>query len=485
MTVCLMFPDEKEKESVFGLSERTLLDLSMDRFPDLIGLDAAQKAAFLGAVRSPSSSVETVIFRQEILNDFLNNPDLSGRLSFLCGIADQCRGAIEKVVTDKRRASVNGISSVDLMRNCLQTSAVALKRLLLMFADAAEALSSSALRSRGLSGVLRYFSEKTAAPDFGRLLEICRKYERFGLSGNMNVRITLDGSGKISSCHLIDRKDFDFSFLKTPKRRIAGRRPDEETAAHTVARRSGDICEPVLIRAVGETVDLICDICSGMLSDISLLGSDLEFYVSAVKFTEFLKERGVPVCFPRVSGVSRGISATGLFDTFLALGGDSKPVPNDVSFSGKGVLIYGENGSGKTVFLRSLATARILFQCGFPVPAETAEFPVAARICAVFAEAENKDNGGTGSGRFENEVKAVAVAIGTLTPGSAVFFNEVFQSTEYREASEGFADILSYLTDTGVRWTAVTHLDELKDCLPEGSADILTTVTGFRVISVL
>ena len=223
-------------------------------------------------------------------------------------------------------------------------------------------------------------------------------------------------------------------------------------------------------------------ICSGMLSDISLLGPDLEFYVSAVKFTEFLKERGVPVCFPRVSGVSRGISATGLFDTFLALGGDSKPVPNDVSLSGKGVLIYGENGSGKTVFLRSLATARILFQCGLPVPAETAEFPVAARICAVFAEAENKDNGGTGSGRFETEVKAVADAIGTLTPGSAVFFNEVFQSTEYREASEGFADILSYLTDTGVQWTAVTHLDELKDCLPEGSADILTTVTGFRVI---
>ena len=283
----------------------------------------------------------------------------------------------------------------------------------------------------------------------------------------MNVRITLDGSGKISSCHLIDRKDFDFSFLKTPERRIAGRRPDEETAAHTVARRSGDVCEPVLIRAVGETVDLICDICSGMLSDISLLGSDLEFYVSAVKFAEFLKERGVPVCFPRVSGVSRGISASGLSDTFLALGGDSKPVPNDVSLSGKGVLIYGENGSGKTVFLRSLATARILFQCGLPVPAETAEFPVASRICAVF---------------FENEVKAVADAIGTLTPGSAVFFNEVFQSTEYREASEGFADILSYLTDTGVQWTAVTHLDELKDCLPEGSADILTTVTGFRVI---
>lgn len=146
MTVCLMFPDEKEKESVFGLSERTLLDLSMDRLPDLIGLDAAQKAAFLGAVRSPSTSVETVVFRQEIMNDFLNNPDLSGRLSFLCGIADQCRGAIEKVVTDKRRASVNGISSVALMRNCLQTSAVALNRLLLMFADAAEALSSSALR---------------------------------------------------------------------------------------------------------------------------------------------------------------------------------------------------------------------------------------------------------------------------------------------------------------------------------------------------
>ena len=103
----------------------------------------------------------------------------------------------------------------------------------------------------------------------------------------------------------------------------------------------------------------------------------------------------------------------------------------------------------------------------------------------VFAEAEKKDNGGTGSGRFENEVRAVADAIGTLTPGSAVFFNEVFQSTEYREASEGFADILSYLTDTGVQWTAVTHLDELKDCLPEGSADILTTVTGFRVIRVL
>ena len=35
------------------------------------------------------------------------------------------------------------------------------------------------------------------------------------------------------------------------------------------------------------------------------------------------------------------------------------------------------------------------------------------------------------------------------------------------------------------RYLKLTHLDELKDCLPEGSADILTTVTGFRVIRVL
>ena len=145
-----------------------------------------------------------------------------------------------------------------------------------------------------------------------------------------------------------------------------------------------------------------------------------------------------------------------------------------------GILITGENNSGKTVYLRSVGMAQLLFQAGLPVPCESARMRILCAVHTCYAAAEKEFVSGNDAGRFEQEVRVLSQLAERIQPNSLLLLNEVFQTTAYSEGAEGLYHILNYFTRHGVNFIAVTHLKELVP-LYGGRIRHLVTAPGYRV----
>ena len=145
-----------------------------------------------------------------------------------------------------------------------------------------------------------------------------------------------------------------------------------------------------------------------------------------------------------------------------------------------GILITGENNSGKTVYLRSVGMAQLLFQAGLPVPCESARMRIFSAVHTCYAAAEKEFVSGNDAGRFEQEVRVLSQLAEKIQPNSLLLLNEVFQTTAYSEGAEGLYHILNYFTRHGVNFIAVTHLKELVP-LYGGRIRHLVTAPGYRI----
>ena len=145
-----------------------------------------------------------------------------------------------------------------------------------------------------------------------------------------------------------------------------------------------------------------------------------------------------------------------------------------------GILITGENNSGKTVYLRSVGMAQLLFQAGLPVPCESARMRIFSAVHTCYAAAEKEFVSGNDAGRFEQEVREFSRLAESIQPNSLLLLNEVFQTTAYSEGAEGLYHILNYFTRHGVNFIAVTHLKELVP-LYGGRIRHLVTAPGYRI----
>ena len=190
-----------------------------------------------------------------------------------------------------------------------------------------------------------------------------------------------------------------------------------------------------------------------------------------------MKQNGITLCFPTCSD---GYDIVGLRDLLLltSIPNAGSVVPNDFRLDKRlGVLITGENNSGKTVYLRSVGTAQLMFQSGLPIPAESAYMKIRSAVKTAYAAAEKEFTAGNDAGRFEQEVRVLSELFGSMPENSLLLANEIFQTTSYSEGAEGLFYILRSLGARGVSFILVTHLREL---IPRFNDDALHLATSER-----
>jgi len=110
-----------------------------------------------------------------------------------------------------------------------------------------------------------------------------------------------------------------------------------------------------------------------ILSFFTMLRTELAFYVGCLNVQAQLAQKGMPVSFPQpMAADERRHTFRGLYDACLALTTESPVVGNDLHADGKDlVIITGANQGGKSTFLRSIGLAQLMLQCGMFVPAES------------------------------------------------------------------------------------------------------------------
>ena len=474
------------RPSATSVSERLIYHLSLDRAFTCVCTDINVRERFLAVLADLTDVTEDILRRHELIRTFQSSPDL---LDSLCGLASRMNElalAHRGAGREEHRLRMDGHESAQSMKNILQMRAVNLRRALLFVKAMEELLMPYAAQAEALGEFYEMCHALTAEDAYAELLTYCTKYERLQLSGQNDLRLTWDEDGYICGCEVIDRRFVHITDPELKKRGLALFRRGEETVypcARVYPNANsfyGDL--------IGEGLKELSQTCGAMTDQIlqrfEALPRELEFFTVALRYLAKLTERGIPYCFPTLGG--EGIRARRLYDLLLALSAEdpSRIVPNDVDTTvGRGgLIVFGEGGSGKTVYLRAIGAMQVLAQAGLPIPCREAQIAPCRQIATQFSEAEKEFCVGNEAGRFEQEVRELAAMVDSLREGALVLLNETFQSTAYAEGAEGLYHLLQYFSDCGIRWILVSHLHQLGDLLGAEDAVVMRTEAGYRIV---
>jgi hypothetical protein len=201
-----------------------------------------------------------------------------------------------------------------------------------------------------------------------------------------------------------------------------------------------------------------------------MLRAELAFYVGCLNLHERLAALGEPTCFPRPLPVGqRRLRCRGLYDPCLALEMQRGVVANTVDADGKSaVIVTGANQGGKSSFLRGVGVAQVTMQCGMFVAAESFE----GELCTGLVTHYKREEDATlKSGKLDEELARMSEIVDHLAPNATLLLNESFAATNEREGSEIAGQVVSALLEKGIKVFFVTHLHAFARGFFERAAD--------------
>lgn len=182
---------------------------------------------------------------------------------------------------------------------------------------------------------------------------------------------------------------------------------------------------------------------------------ELAFYRGAINLRQQLMRFTAKYCFPLPADRDT-LHFEDLKELVLCLEQRMDAVGNTCELDQKQLLIVtGANQGGKSTFLRSIAVAQLMMQCGLFVAAERFESGIFPRI---FTHFTRREDSAMNSGRLDEELKRMSRIIEHLGEGSLIFMNESFASTTEKEGSAIAYDIIRALSEERIKILTVTHL---------------------------
>lgn len=222
-----------------------------------------------------------------------------------------------------------------------------------------------------------------------------------------------------------------------------------------------------------ETANYLTQISDSIFKFLNVLQAELTFYKACLNLHKKLTDYNLDVCFPMIDeNNNKGIDCTGLYDLSLLLSTCQKPVENDLYADNKKlIIITGANKGGKTTFLRSVGIALLLMNNGMFVPSKTMSASFCQTLLTHFKREEDKT---MNSGKLDEELSRMDELIKHIQSNTWILFNESFAATNEKEGSEIAKQIVCALYEKGIKVVFVTHLydfaeyyyeKQLPDCL--------------------
>lgn len=476
--ISLLHPGEKPSPAIPAKPD-LLYHLSLDRSLSRLCPDEVSRKVLFSVITHITADPTEITYRQQMITELLRVPALAEALSTGLTRFPVLQNAQKNAEREARGIGASRTATVTSAKNLLQNQAICCQRTLISVADLARLLDQYPLTAEGLIHLRDTCRAMAENPAHARLLHLCRKYAEFSERDLLAYRFTLTQDGRIAEYCLADRRHLH---EETP--------PKKGFLLHTKPQFRPDVpvktqdregYDSFTASAFTTLAAYFSSITRELLQTFAPLIRELNFYTAALTYATALREKGVPLCFPQITPQTP-TTAEGLYDLLLLTESSScrQVIPHTVSLpTDGGLLILGENSSGKTVFLRSLATLQLLGQAGLPIPCTAASLNPCTVTALQFSHSEAK--GDTNAGRFAQEVQELADMVEGLEKGAMVFLNETFQSTAYTEGAEGLCPILRHFSTCGIRWILVSHLKDLPAMLSPEEAVIYRMGTDYRI----
>lgn len=398
---------------------------------------------------------EEILYRQDVLSDFLQKPEAARELYAL---------AIDAL--ESRREA-----RFFLFRDSPDTQLSKSLRMLELLLDIIRRLRAFAateegkFRSLGLRTLVAAIQAELDDEYLTAVEESLREL-RFKRGPLISARLGRGNRGTGYALRKPDGRSFLDRITPGGPKRYSFSVPSRDENG---LRALGDLRNRGLVRAagaVGQATDHI-------ISFFTMLRAEAGFYVASLNLHERLRERDEPVCFPTPRPTEeRAFSARDLYDAGLTFHLDSPAVGNNVEADEmKLVMVTGANQGGKSTLLRSVGIAQLMLQAGMFVPAS--EF-TASVSSGLFTHFSREEDASMTHGKLDEELSRMSTIAEAVVPGSIVLCNESFASTNESEGSEIARQLIYAFGESEVRTFYVTHLYDLaRGFYDQGRDDIL------------
>lgn len=439
-------------------------DLTADLAPDLaqvaadltrdLGLEALVEQMAAGDERlrglagrlllSPVTHPAVIGYRQGVLQDFLEQPDLAERLYQL---------AVEAVGVPRRARSWMLSRDPD---GVLHRAADELELLLPLLRQLRQLADEHVERcaSPGLRTMLATVEDELPDDYFSVVADHLERL-RFptGLTMTASLNTSLQGSGYVIRKPARLHRDWKAVLLGTEAASYAYRVPDRDEAGAQALAALQNQGLNLVANAVAQSVEHI-------LGFFTRLRDQTGSYLGAVHLHHALRERGLPTGWPEPAPpLDRALTAYGLYDISLALRLGTQTVGNDLAADGATlVMITGTNQGGKSTVLRALGIAQLMLQAGLFVPATGYRASLATTLRTHYRREEDAD---LAHGKLDEELARMSGLVDQLRPASVLLCNESFAATNDREGSQIARQLVDGLRGAGIRVFYVTHLYDL------------------------
>ena len=406
---------------------------------DKVLLEVAKKG-----VLSSLTDLDTILYRQEILRDCLNNSSIVKHIYHI---------AIESI--DREKKGFWGWGAISNYPSGILNRSI-------------EVLQMFVGRLKELRNIADEHAAEFASEGFSAFFEMLKKEldDEYFASVQGHLTQLKFRDGVLISAELGKGNKGTNYILRKPLRKegwiqwILGEGPPSYSFhLHPRDENGAKALSELNDRGINLVANALAQSTDHILSFFTMLRTELAFYVGCLNLHGQLDQRGEPMSFPMpMSPGERRHSFSGLYDACLALSLEQKVVSNDVNADDKDlVMITGANQGGKSTFLRSIGVSQLMMQCGMFVPAKSFR----SNVCnALFTHYKREEDTTMKSGKFDEELRRMSDIADKLTPNSMVLFSESFAATNDREGSEIARQIVCALLERRIKIFFVTHLYE-------------------------
>ena len=482
MKFSLLFPNASHI-NVGNIGSKTLYHLSIDKSFAVICQSKQERQYFLEVLSKPLLSKEDILFRQQIIADFLHFPAFFEEFKFSLNEFAKLKQDFKNLKKEIHARNFGIGSALGGSRESVRDCSRLLRKVLQYTKDLSQLLGKYSISSGVFEAVLHYTVSLVQKEDFSRLVAMLEEVERESLEPNAVISINLDKNGKIAECHLMDSQNLSFQISKEKKRFLQRKESALNLSYLRLDPPPYSDCQNKL-RAYPymEMENLLLSIIAGALGVFGEFDKELVFYSVVLEYLHWLECKKIPFAFPTVG---ENTQFSGMTDVYLATTHPTDTIVTndfDMQRDKNGSVIFGDNGNGKTVFLRSVSVCQIFAQAGIPIAAKSGTVGLFTAIKTQFSESENVFASNEKMGRFEQEVSELCELIDASESGSLLILNEIFQTTAYSEGAIGLYHILNYLSAKNIGWILVSHLTDLNQYFKKQDVSIYEMTKEYKII---
>jgi hypothetical protein len=428
-------PPANEEELVGDLELNTLFAAMANG--DQFLFEVARRAV-LASLANP----EEIVYRQRVLADCLERPELVRELYGISIEGLQAKRRALGFLSDSPDAILS--RSVDALEYLVGTL-----RKLREFANT----NAGGFRSEGFKRLCAMVAEELDDAYFERVEAHLREL-RFRRGVLMSARL---GPGNRGVDYVLRRQQRP-GWVKRVAQKV--RRPTNSFEIPPRDDAGFKALTELRARGINLVANALAQSTDHILAFFAMLRTELAFYVGCVNLHERLTAKSEPTCFPTpVAARERALSARGLYDVCLTLHLGGRAIGNELAADGRDLaMITGANQGGKSTFLRSVGLGQLMMQSGMFVAAQ--EFR-ASPCKGLFTHYKREEDRTMRRGKLDEELARMSEIADRIVPGAMLLCNESFSATNEREGSEIARQVVRALSDAGVRVLFVTHLYDL------------------------